>query len=341
MDENETKPTLAAGMSKRSFWIAIAAAIAGTVCRFEVLERGNQGLIALGALALGLIAIVFAAVALIRITHADSKAVLVPGLCGLALGIYSQVTLVQWAKTDWVRARTTVATSQDHRVLPPAQTVQFSISQTASKISYLLPAFDAIPGLVSKIRSDAAAQSDEDAAVTRAWGAHLERFRAVYTNTFISSNKLHQIDLLDPKLITDFNDNEAIRRRRLANDYADAWRKVGDAVNTFSGSYYEDLRKEQVSPDRTSVEARAIMAFVQRPETAARIELLRALCKAEELVGNRYNYSVSAVFDYGRLVSRTPNPPPQWRTQMDEQIRNLRQAEQGAAEARRKAFISQ
>jgi len=168
----------------------------------------------------------------------------------------------------------------------------------------------------------------------RAWAAHLERFYATYTNTFLSSNKLHEIDLLDPRLIASFDDNEAIRRRRLANDYADAWHKLDDAVTTFSGSFYDDMRKEQISPERTSAEAQALINFVQKPETASKMASLRKLCKAEEDVGRGYNYAVSAVFDYGRMVSRMPNPGPGFRKQMDDQLGKLKETELIASEIR-------
>ena len=67
---DETKPTLAAGMAKRSLWIAVTAGCIGTACRLELVGEAQQAVLTLVMIPLLLIAMVFGAVALIRITAA-------------------------------------------------------------------------------------------------------------------------------------------------------------------------------------------------------------------------------------------------------------------------------
>ena len=33
----------------------------------------------------------------------------------------------------------------------------------------------------------------------------------------------------------------------IANDYANAWHEFDNTIGTFEGTYYEDLRREQIS----------------------------------------------------------------------------------------------
>jgi hypothetical protein len=342
MDDNDEKPSLAAGMAKRGFWMAVIGGLLGTACRVQALGSGVQAMIALVAIALLLIAAVFAVVALIRVTHADRNAVLIPGLAGLLLSIWFQTSLARWERDDWSRARQQALKHQRDQAMPQAQIAAVRpaprIVTPAPQVSLLkheLPLFDQIPTVVPKIMAEAAGHAGEDAGVFRAWAAHLDRLHAAYTNTFTAYNQLHQVDLLNPWLIANFNDEEVIRRRGLANKYAEEWRNLENKVSTFSGSFYEDLRKERISPDRTSLEAKAIFAFVDQPETAARLALLQKFCKAEEEVGRYYNYAVSSVFQYMRAAKTTPEAAASVRSQMDESIRKLREAEQVAAALRR------
>jgi hypothetical protein len=350
MDNPESKPSLASGMAKRSFWLALIGGVLGFVCRIEALGNAVQGSLCLVAIALLLIASVFGLVALIRITRADRDSVLVPGLAGLLLAICFTVSLARWSRSDWARARSralqlqAASTSAQPQAtegqaplaaMPPRNAVN---PKPASVVHYELPALDKIPAVTLKIKSDATQQTGEDAAVLRAWAAHLERIQATYTNTSVALSRLQAARLLEPGWIVDFSDAEAVRRRGLANQFADAWHQLDNALSTLHGSYCDDLRKEQVTPDRTSVEAQAIMAFVQQREVADRIALLRKFCQAEEKVGRGYNDACSKVFDDARIAHQAPDAASAFRKQMEDELLKLRETEQAAAQARQDAL---
>jgi hypothetical protein len=334
------KPSLATGMAKRGFWIGAGAGVAVGLLRFDLFDDRLKAVLVLLAFPAALVALIFGLVALVRITSADRQNVLVPALCAVGLAIYSNVSLGHWAKSGWAKARAhaRAVPVQDQPLFVNARAVNASApTPIKSIVRYELPDFDAIPERAAQIKVDAMKVKGEDAAVLRAWAAHLERLYAVYTNTCAASNTLHQIDLLDPKAVSNFNDSEAVRRRGLANQYADAWHKLSDALFTFSGSYYQDMAKEVISPTRTSNEGNAIFAFVSRPEIAERINVLRRLCEAEEKVGRYYNYAVSCVFDYARLSRQAPNASGSFRQRMDDQVRELADVQRAASFARQEA----
>jgi hypothetical protein len=327
-------------MAKRSMWIALAGGLFNSACRLDFFGIHTQAALGLLAIALSWIALVFGLVALIRITSADRKAVLVPALVGFACGIFTNISVAQWERHDWAQARMRVAQA---RMLSPAQQMQISVSPQShsapkSTLKHELPFFEEIPERVIQAKAEAAQLKGEDAGMLRAWARHLERFYGAYTNTFVVSNRFHQADLLNFRLITDFNESEAIRRRGLANDYADAWHKLDDSVSTFSGSFYDDMRREQISPGRTSAEAQALFAFVDKPEVADRMAALHKFCKAEEAVGRNYNYGVSAVFEYAMMTHLTPAIGPSIAPRLREALGKVKEAEQAAAEARKEAL---
>ena|SRR5215510_12593052 len=146
------------------------------------------------------------------------------------------------------------------------------------------------------------------------------------------------MDLLDPKLISNLNEDEAIARRRLGNKYSDAWHELGQKLSTFPGAYHARLYEAHVSSERASVESQSLFSLMDQPAVAARLASLQKLCKAEEDVGRHYNYALSAVFQFSTITSRMPNPPPDFRAKMDTQISKLREMERAAGEARREAF---
>lgn len=346
MSDTNPKPTLAAGMAKHAFWIAIPAAALGPVYRMESLTPLIRSIALLSDVGLCLIAIVFALVALIRINEQDWKVVLVPGLAALIIGVYANISLTQWARNDWAQARREAAAIQNNSPAPRIQTVTVPVNppsivraRSRSIVKYELPALESIPSAVSRIRTDAASLSGEDAAMQRAWAAHLERFHAAYTNTLAASDTFHKYNLLDPSLISDFEDNNATRRRKLANQYSDAWRAFDNSVSTFPGSFYEDMRNERISPDRSGIEFEALRSFLDETEIAARLASLKNLCKAEQDVGLHYNYTATAVFDYARMVKNSPTISSTYETRMNEQIRKLREIEATAAAARREANL--
>jgi hypothetical protein len=336
----ETKPTLAAGMAKRSLWIAIIAGGMGAACRMELVDRPTQALLSLATIAFLLIAIVFGAVALIRITEADRKAVLMPALGGVALGLALLANLTYWGRDQWVRDRIRARQAAEGQASPeetPALRPR-AVAPPKSAIHYGLPALDEIPQVAAELRAGAVRFQGDDSAALRAWVTHLEKLHAAYTNTFAASNRLHEVDLLDPKLVTTYDQDEPVRRRGLANKYSDAWRALDESLRAFAHSYYSDLRDARVSSDRSTVEGQALSAALDQPDTAARVVALRKLCAAEQAVGHHYNYAVSAVFTYASLASKIRNPIPSHRREMDKQIASLKEVEQAAATARREAF---
>ena len=336
---DETKPTLAAGMAKRSFWMAIIAGCIGTACRLQLVGRIEQALLSLVTIGLLLIAIIFGAVALIRITEADRKAVLMPALGGVALGFALLANLTYYARDEWVRARLRARQVVETRAPAEDAPIPRSRAQVAppkSAIHYGLPAFDEIPQVVSELRAGAARFKGDDSAALRAWVTHLETLHVAYTNTFAASNKLHEVDLLDPKLVTTFDHDEPVRRRGLANKYSDAWRTLGESLRTFDNSYYSDLLNARVPSEQSTVERQALSAALEQPDTAARLVALGKLCAAEQDVGRHYNYAVSAVFTYALLSRQTPSE--HYKREMDKQIASLKEMEQAAATARREAF---
>ncbi len=168
----------------------------------DVIGKSAQALLTLLTIALLLIASAIGAVALIRITSADRKAVLMPALGGLLLGLALLANLTYWSRDQWVRARIRASQVDETRPVPPRPRAE--IPPPKSTIQYNLPAWDQIPQAAAAIRAGAARSSGEDGAVLRAWVAHLEKLHAAHTNTFAASNKLHEVDLLDPKLISSF-----------------------------------------------------------------------------------------------------------------------------------------
>jgi hypothetical protein len=336
-DTNEvTKPTLAAGMAKRSFWIAVAAGWCGIICRLEAIGQAAAALLSLVTTGLLFIAIVFGAVALIRISSADRKAVLMPALGGVFLGLALLGNMTYWSRDQWVRAR--IKASQMAATGSASSSLPAQLPEPKSTIQYALPAFDRIPQATAEIRAGAARATGDDSAVLRAWAAHLEKLHAAYTNTWAASNKLHEVELLDPKLISNLDRDEPVRRRGLANQYADAWRLLDDRLSTFAGAYYSLLLNERVSSERWTVEGKALSTFVEQPETAARVAALRKLCAAEQAVGHHYNYAVSAVFEYAFIASKMPSPSSEMKKQMDQKVAKLKELKQVAADARREAY---
>lgn len=223
----------------------------------------------------------------------------------------------------------------------PAPDAAISIagsSEAIYRFNYELPAIEQIPSVVLKIRAEAAQEQGEDAAVSRAWANHLERFYSAYTNTVAAAGALTAADLLDPASIYDFTDTEAVRRRKIANQYSDAWHQFGQLSFTFSGSYYQDLQKESVPPSRASAEFNAIMNYVNGPQAMARFDALKRYCEAEDAVGRSYNYACSQVFDYARTAHQSPSAASTVKQQMDEQILKLQAAEQTAAAAKAEAM---
>lgn len=340
---DDTKPTLAAGMAKRSFWIAVAGGWTGMICRWELVGGLTQALLMMLTPVLLLIATVFGAVALIRIRPDDRKAVLIPALAGLLLGLALLANITYWARDHWLQARLRASrqatqASQANETLPVPSLQRAQTASPKSTIKYGIPALNEIPQAAADIRAGAARATGDDAAAMRAWAAHLEKLHFAYTNTLAGSNRLHEVDLLDPKLVTNLGQNEPVRRRGLANRYFDAWHAVGERLSTFTGSYYEDLREARVSSERSSVEVQALSAALEQPDTAARVAALRKLCAAEEAVGNHYNYAVSAVFDYALIASRMSKPTPGLNREMDERVAKLNEKKQAAADARREVF---
>jgi hypothetical protein len=340
MSAENDKPSLATGMAKRGFWIGVGGAGAVAFLRFDLFDVRLKAALVLLVLPAALVALVFGLISLIRITFADRKDVLVPALCAMGLGVYSTISLMHWQRGQWVKARAARATSvpADEPILVNARPMNATLpAPIKSIVRYELPEFDAIPTRAAEIRMDALKLKGEDAAVLRAWAAHLDRLYTTYSNTIAASNMLHQIDLLDPKAVPNFNENEVIRRRGVANQYAEAWHKLNDALFTFSGSYYQDMYKETISSGRSSNEGKAISAFVEKPEIVARLTALRRLCEAEEKVGRYYNYAVSSVFDYARFSRQMPNGSASFRQQMDERLHDLADVERAATIARQEA----
>jgi hypothetical protein len=263
-----------------------------------------------------------------------------PGLGALLVGIYSNVMVVRWAEGDWVHAvRQSRQAHAGTGALAAAPMEPFASRGTSPKssVTYTVPWFDDIPTLASKTRAEAEHLSGQDGAVLRAWAGHLEKLYASYTNTWAVSNELYSLDLLDPKLVTYFTDAEAVRRRGVANRFSSAWHEMDGALSKFANSFYEDLRLQGVTPERTQVETQALAAFMGRPEVASRIDALRVFCSVEHDVGSYYNYAASAVFDYARMLKQTPAAATVSRPRMDEQVGKVRELEQSAARARQEA----
>src|SRR5262245_23427758 len=104
MSDNDSKPSVATRIARRSFWLAVTGGFLGLLCRLDLLGRG-QGLLILPAVALMLIAAAFAFVALFRCSSTDRGAVLIPALAGLFLGLALIANLNYWARDQWITAR--------------------------------------------------------------------------------------------------------------------------------------------------------------------------------------------------------------------------------------------
>lgn len=334
---NEMKPSLAAGMARRAFWIAVTGGGLGAICRVPALGQPAQALLTLLAIALFLIAAVIGAVALIRITAADRQAVLMPALGGFLLALAFLANLTYWHRDHWVRARVRRAVMENVTTSEP---LRGETSRSKSIVPYALPALDDIAEVTARFRAQADRSQGDDAAVFRAWAAHLGSIYAAYTNTWAASNKLHAVDLLDPKLISDFNQDEPVRRRGLANQYSDAWHALAERLSTITGAFHASLREQRVSTERAGVESEALFASAQQSEMATRLVALQKLCKSGKDVGRHYNYAVSAVFEYALIASKVSNPSPSFRAKMDSQVAKLREVEQTAAAILRETLDS-
>jgi hypothetical protein len=329
---NGTKPTLAAGMARRAFWIAVAGGWAAMLSKFSALALPVQAILTLLAIALLLIAATFGAVALIRITAADRKVVLIPALGGLLLALALLANLSYATRDRWVKARMQQAQTQSLPTTPPLRAPTSPTPK--STFAYALPALEDIPAETARLLTQAKASQGDDAAVLRAWTVHLGKIYAAYTNTWLASNQLHAVDLLDPKLISTFDQDEPVRRRRLANQYSDAWRALDERLSTLTGAYSQCLHEQRVSAERAYAEGEALFAAAQQPEMTACRAALQKLCKAGQDVGRHYNYAVSAVYTYAQINSKSPNASQHYRAQMDQQISKLREVEQAAVEIR-------
>src|ERR1700740_8969 len=103
MSEKENKPWLATELAKSSFGLALAGGGAGSICRLDALGLGVQGDLAVLTFFLCLVAMLFAIIALVRITAADAKTVFILALFGLVLGLYGHVMLRRWYRENWSR----------------------------------------------------------------------------------------------------------------------------------------------------------------------------------------------------------------------------------------------
>lgn len=101
MNETDAKPWLATKLAKASFWLAVGGGIAGSLCRLDILGRSVQADLAFLTLVCCLLAMLFAIVALIRISAADAKSVFTPALSGLLLGLYGDIMLGRWVRANW------------------------------------------------------------------------------------------------------------------------------------------------------------------------------------------------------------------------------------------------
>ena len=340
MDHDDSQPSPAVSTARKSLGLAFAGGLLELICRTDVLDIRVQGVLGLLTLALLLIACVFGLLALIRINHADLFAILLPGLAGLIIGICCLFNLASWNRSASAKARPRAGQLEAARTSAreSAGARLSSTGRSASMVRYELPPLEQIPAVIQKIKADAARHQGEDAAVLRAWAAHLQRLDSAFTNTAVALNRLQSANLLDPGWVLDFSDNEGVRRRGIANDFSDAWREMDRTLATFQGSYHEDLRNEQVSTRRAGVEYQALGLFLQQPEVAARIASLRKYCVVEQEIGRGYNYACGKVFDYARMARSTPELAPQFRQQMDNQLASLRQTQQTAASARQEAI---
>lgn len=344
MSEKSSEPTVAVRTAKRAFWLAVIGGWIDLMVRWELFNPRLGGLLILLAVACLLSAAAFGLLAFIRSRAGDRSSVMIPALAGLLLGFAVLANLGYWARDQWVKARIQAMQGSPSQ---PAQTEPAPVDprlaeakMVKASVKYEFPLLTDIPEVTSQINAQAAKKTGEDAAVLRAWATHLEDFYAAYTNTFAASNKLHQVDLLDPKVVSNFNNDEGVRRRGVANQYADAWHKVAEALWTFEGKYYNDLMNQKVSSERMNVEGQALGTLLKDPEVAARIASLAKLCKAEEAVGRNYNYAVSTVFDYALISSKVPTAPPSFKQNMEQNIAKLREAEQAASDSRREVFMA-
>ena len=110
MSDNDTQPSVATRIARRSFWLAVSGGFLGLLCRLELLGHG-RGLLMLPAVALMLIAAAFAFVALFRSSSSDRGAVLIPALAGLFLGLALIANLNYWARDQWIKVRARPATA--------------------------------------------------------------------------------------------------------------------------------------------------------------------------------------------------------------------------------------
>ena len=107
---------------------------------------------------------------------------------GLFSGISFMANMVDWNTIDSARARTKAPGNQAAQTATQPATIMQERPVTVpqepvSTVNYELPALGQIPETVRKIKADAAAGKGEDAAVLRAWAAHLQRLYKAYTNT--------------------------------------------------------------------------------------------------------------------------------------------------------------
>src|SRR5262245_17320881 len=142
MSDNDSKPSVATRIARRSFGLAVTGGFLGLLCRLELLGHG-RGLLMLPAVALMLIAAAFAFVALFRRSSTDLGAVLIPALPGLLPGLALIDNLNYWARDQWIKAHARAPQPRVQNETTPASSVRPSrVAKAAPKftVKYELPA---------------------------------------------------------------------------------------------------------------------------------------------------------------------------------------------------------
>jgi hypothetical protein len=117
-------------------------------------------------------------------------------------------------------------------------------------------------------------ESGDDALVLQAWADTLGLVIAARQKASDAEKKLIAGDVLSPSGIT--SNNEFVRRRWLANDWARAVHDAEQALQVVPGRFTQQLYQRKVSPERVSIETDRLTKGIPAAATATARNILGA-----------------------------------------------------------------
>lgn len=190
-------------------------------------------------------------------------------------------------------ARTVAENVEASYVAPPRQTPVPAAARPSAPAKQVID-YGAINFLEVEPVREAALQaasneSGEDALVLQAWADTLGLVSAARQKVGDAEKSLIAGDVLGTRGIT--SNQDFVKRRWLANDWAAAVHESEQALQVLTGRFSQKLHQRNVSPERVSVE----LDCLRKGIPAAAVDAARTIHGAEQAVATQFNYAISAL----------------------------------------------